>query len=255
MQARLDIIADREGLARALARWMGAAAEEALAARGRFMAATAGGTALGLLGEGLALERIDAGGWDWFFADERCVRKEDAQSNRGQAQRELFGPLGIGGERVHEAEGERGPEGAARAYEGEIARAFGLGRGEWPAFDAVVLGVGEDGHVASLFPGAPALFETRRRVVPVLRAPKPPPARISMSLPTLNAARRMAVAAAGAEKAPIVAAAFGGGAEEEPRLPFRRLKPAGGELVWMVDRAAAAGLGGGGAAAKEKGEA
>jgi len=116
-----------------------------------------------------------------------------------------------------------------------------LGPDEWPRFDLVLLGVGEDGHVASLFPGSPALRETRRRAAAVHDAPKPPPDRITLTLPVLNHARQILVVAAGRAKAPVVARVLAGG-DAAAALPAARLRSAGGGLRWMLDRAAAADL-------------
>lgn len=242
MEALVDIRDGREALAHALAERVRAAAAEAAAARGRFCLALPGGSVLGLLAEGLAGEAaVDARDWELFWTDERAVPADDPDSNARAAREALLPRLQLPSGRIHPMEGGRGAEEGARTYEAELVQAFRLGADEWPRFDLVLLGVGEDGHVASLFPGHPALEETRRRAAAVHGAPKPPPDRMTLTLPVLNHARRIIVVAAGEAKAPVVARVLAGG-EAAAALPAARLRPAGGELVWMLDRAAAAGL-------------
>ena len=127
---------------------------------------------------------------------------------------------------------------AARAYEAEIA-GF-LGADAAPGFDLVLLGIGEDGHVASLFPGNPALLETKRLVAPVRNAPKPPSERITLTLPVLNRARHLLVVATGVGKAEALAGVFSPGGA--PALPAQQLHPRDGDLHWLLDRAAAVKL-------------
>jgi len=242
MEAAVDIRDGREELAGALAERVRAAAEEAVAGRGRFCLAIPGGSVLSLLAEGLALAGgADARDWELFWTDERAVPADDPGSNARAARKALLPRLRISPGRVHPMEGGRGAEEGARAYEAELARVFGPGADGWPRFDLVLLGVGEDGHVASLFPGHPALEETRCRAAAVHHAPKPPPDRITLTLPVLNHARQIIVVAAGEVKAPVVARVLAGGGSATA-LPAARLRPAGGDLVWMLDRAAAAGL-------------
>ena len=230
----------RPGLAAALGERVVRAGREAVAARGRFMVAIPGGSALELLAEGLAGRGEDVSAWHWFWADERCVPRGSGESNVGQAERALFAVLGVGGV-VHAPEGGGSVEEMALAYAESVACAFGLGAGEMPKFDLVLLGLGEDGHVASLFPGQAGL-EDGGVVLPVRGAPKPPPERITLSLRAINGARRVVVAAAGAGTAAAVGRVFGGGGAGE-RLPAARLRPEGdGRLEWMLDAEAAAGL-------------
>ena len=232
----MEVFSTSEQLSAALAERVVALAAAALAERGGFRIAIPGGSVMGLLAQGFAGQAADMGRWDWFWVDERCVGREDPRSNAGEAERGWLSRRAVPPERVHAMDGGRGPEAGARDYEAELGRVFGTGPGEWPRLDLVVLGLGEDGHVASLFPGHPALEETRRRVVPVRGAPKPPPERITMTLPLLNHAREVWVVAAGAAKAAVVACARGGGAAA---LPVQRLCPVDGEVRWWMDRAAA----------------
>jgi 6-phosphogluconolactonase len=123
------------------------------------------------------------------------------------------------------------PRASAAAYEREL-RSFFPGA---PAFDVLLLGVGEDGHVASLFPGSREAEERDRWVVGVEDSPKPPPRRVSLTLPAINAASRVHFLAAGGAKAEAVAGAL----EGRPDLPAGRVRPAAGTVSWWLDRAAA----------------
>lgn len=235
-----DIFTDCEALASALAIRVAAIAAEAAAARGAFRIAIPGGSVVAFLARGLAQVKLEPAAWHVFWADERCVPLADPRSNARLAQVELLDRLRIPPARQHVIEGSLGPEAAAAAYEEDLKAAFGA-RG-LPVFDLVLLGLGEDGHIASLFPGQPALAETTRWAAPVWNAPKPPPERVTLTLPVLNQARHIFVAAAGDGKAEAVAQCFARPAADAAPLPARHLAPAAGELRWLLDRAAAAQL-------------
>jgi 6-phosphogluconolactonase len=132
----------------------------------------------------------------------------------------------------------RSPDETARAYEFALEKIFQTESNQIPRFDLILLGVGEDGHTASLFPGHPALKETRRWVVPILNAPKPPPVRITMTLPVINHACNVIFVAAGAAKANIISEVLNS-KEEQPKLPVQMVKPSNGRLHWFIDRTAA----------------
>ena len=119
-----------------------------------------------------------------------------------------------------------------------LSEAFGTRRGELPRFDLVLLGLGVDGHAASLFPGSPVLREIFRAVAAVHVAAASIPQRLTLTLPVLNAAARVVFLVAGPEKAKVVKAVFG----ERASLPAAMVRPDPGELVWLLDRAAAAQL-------------
>ena len=151
-----------------------------------------------------------------WFADERCVGPEDEESNYRMAAESLLDPGHLEPARVHRMEGELGPEEGARRYASALrtsvpgANAHGGQQPGPPALDLIVLGIGEDGHVASLFPDAPTLDADEASVcLPVRGSPKPPPERITLSLPVLRAARRCLLLATGAEKAGALAATLG----------------------------------------------
>ncbi|MBI3538687.1 MAG: 6-phosphogluconolactonase, partial [Candidatus Eisenbacteria bacterium] len=165
---------------------------------------------------------------DVWFCDERAVPPDDDASNYRLALETLAAPAGVPLAHVHRMSAESADlDAAARAYDDALA----------PAMDVAILGIGEDGHVASLFPGSPWLGERTRRVAPVLDAPKPPPRRMTVTPPVLERAARVLVLAVGEGKADATAAALA--ASGDPRRPPARLVRA---REWFVDRAAARGI-------------
>ena len=171
----------------------------------------------------------------FFFGDERCVPPDDAGSNFRMARLALFDKTPLREEQVHRIRGELAPDEAARAGEEDL-RANVPGE-PWPVFDLVVLGMGSDGHTASLFPGAPELEEATRAMVSAHRPDLPQPWRVTMTLPVLNAARRVLFMVADPAKAEVAARAVRG----DPGVPAGRVRPAG-ELTWLLTEEAAARL-------------
>lgn len=177
----------------------------------------------------------DLVGAEVWFADERCVAPDDEQSGYRLAAESLLEPAGIGDERVHRMEGELGPEEGARRYELALREGLAAWERGLPVLDLVVLGIGPDGHVASLFPGAPTLDAGEEAVcLGVHDSPKPPPKRITLSLAVLRAARRCFLLATGASKADAVNAMLGEPSRHVPASLLRRER-----LTVMVDDAAA----------------
>ena len=221
--------------------------DPAAAATERLAAAVAAGRQLALSGGSTpraAYERLAALDLDWsrctlWFGDERCVPPDDERSNFGMVRAALLDRLPAGdGPAVRRIRGELGPDEGAAAYERELRDAFGDGP---PRLDLVLLGIGPDGHCASLFPNDPALGERRRSAVGVPRAGLPPfVPRVTLTLPAINAAREVVFLIAGAEKADAVARAFGG--EPTPEVPASLVRPSSGRLELLVDAAAAARL-------------
>ncbi len=166
--------------------------------------ALSGGRIAGTLFQALA-QAPAAARWlrtvDLFWADERCVGPDDEASNYGLARRLLLQPLGITGERVHRLRGELPPHQAARRASTELRRvARKTPSDRLPALDLVLLGMGEDGHVASLFPGAPERSKTNRAAYAAVIGPKPPPRRLTLTYRSLAAAREVWVVVAGPGK-------------------------------------------------------
>ena len=239
----VTIVPDPDALADAAARLTVDVAAHAIATRGRFMWALAGGETPRTTYERLALppfrERVD---WrhTWvFFGDERAVPPDHAGSNYRMAHEALLSRVPIPAAQVLRIHGEApDSEVAAAEYARVLSEAFGTRRGELPRFDLVLLGLGVDGHAASLFPGSPVLREIFRAVAAVHVAAASIPQRLTLTLPVLNAAARVVFLVAGPEKAKVVKAVLG----ERAILPAAMVRPDPGELVWLLDRAAAAQL-------------
>ncbi len=168
-----------------------------------------------------------------FFCDERCVPPEHERSNYGLARREMLEPLTIPEERIHRIRGEDEPERAAADYETLLRRHIGeTGRA---GFDLVFLGMGPDGHTASLFAGHPVLEETTRWVA-VSEYGKRAEPRVTMTYPLLNRSRHVVILALGEEKAEVVRDCL----ETDPdRHPVGRVRPRGGTRTWILTREAA----------------
>jgi len=239
---KLTIVADPAALAEAAADAIFEAATSAVAAHGRFTVALAGGSTPRTAYELLASPRRSAR-MPWartfvFFGDERGVGPEHPDSNYRMAHAALLAKVPIPAEQVYRVRGEaQDPEEAAREYARTLAEVFGTRRGELPRFDLVLLGVGVDGHTASLFPGSPVLKEVFRTVAAVHATAAEIPQRFTLTLPVLNAAARVVVLATGPEKAKIVRAAL---ADKGTSLPAAMIAPPEGRLTWLLDRAAAA---------------
>jgi 6-phosphogluconolactonase len=237
---QLHVAEDLEGLSRAAADYI-AQRLAASAARGRCTVALAGGSTPRRTYELLARPpHRDAVPWAAlrvFWGDERCVPPDHPDSNYRLAHETLLTHVPIPREQVHRVPTEQGPAPIVAAlYERTLRTAFALEVDEVPVFDLILLGMGADGHTASLFPDTPALEETQRLVVPNQIAYLPHE-RVTLTFPVLNAARAVAFLVAGADKAPKVPAALRG----DPAVPAGRVRPRE-ELVWFLDRAAASQL-------------
>ena len=184
---------------------------------------------------------IDVSKSTMWFGDERCVSPEDSRSNYGAAKESMFDALADHGlPTIHRMKGELGPEEGAADYE-RVLRDAGS-----PRFDLMLLGMGPDGHCASLFPDQPSLSERSRSVVGVEEAGLEPfVPRVSMTLPRLANANQVVFLATGESKAAAVAAAFGPGARPDQHVPTSLLVPLAKEIKVLLDPAAAAGLGSG----------
>ncbi|MGV9706209.1 6-phosphogluconolactonase [Streptomyces sp. NPDC003483] len=192
-----------------------------------------------------ARDAVDWGRLDLWWGDERFLPAGDPERNDTQARAALLDAVPLDPARVHPMPASDGPYGAdadaaAEAYAAELAKNAGPeNHGHVPAFDVLMLGVGPDTHVASLFPELPAVRETERTVVGVHGAPKPPPTRISLTLPAIRSAREVWLLAAGEDKAQAAAIALSGAGEVQA--------PAAGahgrsRTLWLLDAAAASQL-------------
>lgn len=244
--------ASRDSFYERAARRFVQAARTATAARGRFAVALSGGSTPRPLFELLAQPELrESVPWDAvhvFWADERCVPPDDDRSNYRLAREALLDPVGIDPRRIHRMAGEApDPERAAAGYERELRETLSVTPGSLPHLDLVLLGLGDDGHTASLFPGADALRETDRLVVavPASEPSMQPPVveRITLTPPAINAAWDALFLVAGEEKAPAVAATLEG--PRAPReWPAQAIDPVEGSVTWLLDGAAASGLAG-----------
>ena len=184
---------------------------------------------------------VDVSGSTMWFGDERCVPPDDERSNYLMAKTSMFDALErLGSPTIHRMKGELGPDEGAEDYERQLRDASS------PRFDLVLLGIGSDGHCASLFPDQASLDERSRAVVGVEQAGlEPYVPRVSMTLPRLANAKQIVFLATGASKADAVAAAFGPQAKPDPHVPSSLLAPLAKEIKVLLDPPAAAGLGSG----------
>ncbi len=231
-----------ETLAHRAARRFYEATERAIAdpLRGRFLVALSGGSTPRALHQALVAHYRDLIPWERvqvFWSDERCVPPDDPESNYRMARETLLEQVPLPADNIHRMPGERSDYDAAAAdYEVEMRHVFGVPPDVLLRFDLILLGMGPDGHTASLFPGSPALHETSRLVVPN-QGPKPPPQRLTFTYPLINSARQIMFLVAGAEKAEALRDVLSGQTTIEER-PSVGVRPTDGEVIWMVDREA-----------------
>jgi 6-phosphogluconolactonase len=228
---------DNAALVSGTAEYIAARATAAIAARGRATLVLSGGSTPGPIYERLAT----IGGIDWgrvhvFFSDERCVPPDDTRSNYHMARVTLLDRVAIPPANIHRIAGEDEPDDAAAAYADDLRRALG----EDLRFDLVLLGLGDNGHTASLFPGLAAVTEAVRTVaasyVEVVEM-----WRITLTPPAINAARNVAFLVAGAAKANALHRVLQG--RRQPLVvPAQAIQPTDGHLVWLIDAAAATSL-------------
>jgi 6-phosphogluconolactonase len=236
---RIQVLPDLEAISRQAVRLFIEISKSSPVQRETFAVALSGGTTprrfYRMIGSPPYREEID---WDrvhLFWVDERSVPKDHEASNFKLVFDALLTAAPIPGENIHPMRTENGPEQGAREYEQEL-RAF-FGRSRLPVFDLILLGIGGDGHTASLFPGSDSLHERSRLVVPVyLREPGKD--RITLTLPVLNQARHILFLVAGHSKAEMVKAIL----EEEghrERYPAGLVHPVDGQVTWLIDEEAA----------------
>jgi 6-phosphogluconolactonase len=216
-------------------------AKEAVAARGRFTIALSGGSTPKNLFALLATNARTSLPWDktfFFWGDERHVPPTDADSNYRMADEAMLSKIPVAAGNVFRIPAEE-PEAAAvaDAYEQTLRKFFDLKAGEFPRFDLILLGMGPDGHTASLFPGTEALHE-KSRLVAANFVEKLKASRFTLTLPVLNAARCVAFLVSGTDKATALRGVLEGDAPGE-QYPAKLVKPENGKLIWFVDRAAA----------------
>ncbi len=248
MRPAVTICRDGDDLAARAADLIVRAAQAAIRARGRATLALAGGSTpkatYGLLAQPARRGRIEWARTYLFFGDERFVRPDDPSSNFAMVQRTLLAPARVPGGQAFPVPTQLATAAAAAAaYAATLAKAFGIGQaGGPPRFDLILLGLGEDGHTASLFPGAAALSVTDRWVTASPPGTLPPPVeRITLTFPVLNAARGVLFLVSGANKADALRDVVEGQPTREQR-PAAWVRPVDGTLTWLVDEAAASRL-------------
>jgi 6-phosphogluconolactonase len=235
MNGRVETLPDAAQLARHVAEWMTAAAR---AAKGPFRVSLSGGSTPKALYEFLAEDEFRARfPWPqvhWYWGDERFVPHDHPDSNYRMVHEAMLAKAPVPPQNIHPMPVDGTPEEAASRYERELQAAYGATVLDpaRPLFDITLLGLGSDGHTASLLPDHPVLQEQQRWVAAVLQGR--PEIRITMTYPVIDSSRQAAFLVAGQEKAAIFKAIRSGGSQ----VPAARVNPVG-ELIWFVDRAAA----------------
>ncbi|QDU61183.1 6-phosphogluconolactonase [Planctomycetes bacterium Pan216] len=245
-RARIETFRDGEAVARAAAEEFIRLAARAIAERGFFAVALSGGSTPKRLYQILAEPENRARvAWDkvhLFWGDERPVPPDHEESNYHMTNEALLSTLSLAADHVHRMPAARADhDAAAREHQEEIANLFGVAvDGPPPSFDLVFLGMGPDGHTASLFPETAALAETERWVVPNF-VPKFDATRMTMTAPLINAAKEVLFLVVGESKTDRLVEVLEGPSDPD-RLPSQRIKPTNGELVFYTDEAAVAKL-------------
>ncbi|XP_043217863.1 6-phosphogluconolactonase-like [Amphibalanus amphitrite] len=214
-------------------------ANEAIQSRGKFIIGLSGGSLVNFLAAGLPTISTDWSLWHVLFCDERVVPFNSDDSTFGVYRRQLKsngGALPLTESQFLCVDPGLDADTAAADYAAKVSALLGPGRA--PRCDLLLLGMGPDGHTCSLFPGHALLSVTDRAVAAITDSPKPPPARVTLTLPAVNAARAAVFAMAGAGKADMVRRVL---RDREP-LPAALVQPTDGRLVWILDQAAAAKL-------------
>ncbi len=236
-EGELRVYPSPADVATALAQQFVAAAHVAIGSRGRFSVALSGGTTpkatYALLAAPPFAKAIDWSSVEIFFGDERCVPPDHEQSNYRMAREAFLGPLAIPDAHVHRMRGEDDPPRAAVAYRDDLVATLG----EQPRFDLVMLGMGPDGHTASLFPGSDPLTDDAQLVRAVYSSSQSQ-WRITLTPRAINAARAVVFAVEGAGKAKTLAAVREG-PYDPTALPSQIIAPTDGTLIWLADDAAA----------------
>ena len=237
--AERDIVLCRDlvELSRQSAEQFSQLARESIEASGRLTVAFSGGSTPKHLYSLLASDyknRIPWNNVELFWGDERCVPPDHPESNFRMAQEALLSRIQIPGGNIHRMRGEGQPQAAAAEYEKELQKFFGLDSGGLPRFDLILLGIGEDGHTASLFPDSEALNETNHLVVaPFVQ--KLNSYRLTLTLPVLNNAAEVWFLVTGASKAAALKEILSGSSD----LPAAKVQPVNGNLIWYVTQDAA----------------
>ncbi|XP_010260509.1 PREDICTED: probable 6-phosphogluconolactonase 2 [Nelumbo nucifera] len=249
--AELRIHDSVDELATDLADYIAELSEVSVKERGFFAIAISGGSLISLMGkicEAPYNKTVDWAKWYIFWVDERVVAKNHADSNYKLAKDGLLSKVPVVPGHVYSINDSMSAEEAANEYEFVLrqlvkTRTVGVSESsDCPKFDLILLGMGPDGHIASLFPNHTALDEKDEWVTFITDSPKPPPERITFTLPVINSASNVAVVVTGGNKADAVHLAIDDVGPDHPLLPARMVCPTNGKLVWFLDRPAASKL-------------
>ena len=219
-------------------------AQKAIQQSGQFTVALSGGATpkglYSLLASPDYKERVDWRRVHLFWGDERCVPPDHPESNFRMVQESLLSKVQIPSENVHRMMGENEPEQSAAEYEEHLRQFFHLSLGAVPQFDLIFLGLGEDGHTASLFPGSSALDDTEHLVATVY-VEKLKAHRLTVTLPVINAAAEIVFLVAGRSKSPVVKELLSAGSQKL-NYPAAKVKPVHGHVTWLVTQDAGESL-------------
>ena len=237
------IYPDSNTLSHEAAQYIVRLTSEAIADHGHFTIALSGGSTpkalYALLGNEPYRSQIDWALVEIFWSDERCVPPDSSDSNYHLAQEVFLSKVPIAANQIHRMPADKvDRDAASQEYTQEMQRVFGTDG--IPSFDLLQLGMGPEGHTASLFPHQASLHEQQRLVMPV-DVPKPPPPRLTFTPPLLNAARHVLFLVTGSEKADAIQAVLEGSYQPE-EYPAQIIRPPHGEVTWMLDTAAAGKL-------------
>lgn len=234
MGVEVKIVPDNATLARTAAQEFHSQAETLVGQRGRFSVALSGGNTPRSVYSLLAAEHKELPwhGIHVFFGDERHVPPDDADSNFRMARETLLSKVPIPEQNVHRIRAELDAAEAARQYDDELRKFFHLVDNDWPGFDLVLLGLGDDGHTASLFPGSSALTDLTDRVT-ANWVEKLHTFRITLTIPVLNHASEVLFLVSGGNKAQVLSEVLRPGAN---KYPAQRVQPVNGRLLWLVDQ-------------------
>ena len=227
------------GLARKGAEIFSKVAKESVGLRGRFAVAISGGSTPrsmhSMLGKEPFYSDIPWDKTDIFWADERCVPNNHPDSNFGAAKKDFLDRIPIPKRNIHPLQEDLSPEESALWYQQKLIKFFQRKEDEFPLFDLIFLGIGTDGHTASLFPGQSALNEMKRWVVAV-KGGKPYVNRLTLTFPVINKGKQIVFMISGKKKASVVKTALKG---IQSGLPAQLVQPLKGTLIWLLDREAA----------------
>jgi 6-phosphogluconolactonase len=243
MKPKIQIFKDLQELSLTAAELFVKSAAQAITTRGHFYTALSGGGTPKPLYELLARapyrDQIDWSKVHIFWGDERCVPHDDPGNNYFQAKQALFDHIPLPPENIHRVASELEPEDAANDY-ARVLNTFAEAPFSWPRFDLVLLGMGDDGHTASLFPGS-QVNVTSPAIAVTANYQDRPARRISLTQLVFNAARQIVFLAVGQGKSETLASILNGVYHPE-LLPAQRIRPTDGEILWLIDEAAASKL-------------